>query len=274
MFYADLHIHTYYSDGLFSPNKVLYMAKENQVKVVAITDHDTLFHLDMCQDIADGYDIKLIRGVELSCYNSCAKKKVHIIGLGITGKTPKLNKITAQIREGRNACHRIIIDELKKAGYDIDYEYVLSFSHSQTISKIHIFKALQNKYPNIDESFYKQHFMKTKHTSADDSMSYIDVEQGIQAILHDGGIPILAHPNFYDSFPDVKTYVDFGLQGIEISHVTMNENDRTKARELAKAYGLKVSGGSDYHPFKSYPSEIGEYGISEKDCYELLSIIS
>ena len=272
--YADLHIHTYYSDGIHSPKEIFEFAKEHGVHTIAITDHDTTDHLDQCENIAREYGINLIRGVELSCYNYETKKKVHILGLGLNRNPAEVDKLGKKVLEGRNSFHRKMIEELSRDGYKIDFSDALRHSKTDTVFKMHLFLAIKEKYPEVDQKFYNKYFLKKDTTNVDLEMNYIDVKEGIEAILNDGGIPVLAHPNLYDSFPEVEAYVSYGLLGIEKSHFTMNEKDINLAIKLAEKHNLLLSGGSDFHANNDgYNNDIGQYGLTKKEYIEIEKLI-
>lgn len=93
MVYADLHVHTNYSDGTHSIEEVIRLAKNRGIKVVAITDHDTLYHYDKVKKICEKNNIKTIRGVEMSCYDFDVYKKVHVVGLWLNDNPTTCRRI-------------------------------------------------------------------------------------------------------------------------------------------------------------------------------------
>lgn len=271
MIFADLHVHTYYSDGIHSPEEVLEFAKDQGVQKISITDHDTIYHLPEVQKAADAVGIQLIKGVEMSCYNFKKMKKIHIIALGLSDVAPNVEALCNQVLEGRNEFHKKMIKDINALGYDITFEDAKRFSKSNTVFKMHLYQAIREKYPEVDMTFYKKHFLKSDTKSVDLQMNYVDIRTGIEAILKDGGTPILAHPNLYDSFPETIEYIGYGLKGIEISHPSMGEADVKLAKEIAEKYGLIQSGGSDFHFMMDYNGkpELGQFGLN-KEQYDLL----
>lgn len=268
-FKIDLHSHTYFSDGLYSPREVLLMAKAKGLTHIAITDHDTFYHIKDAHLHAKEIGIELINGIELSCYNFEKGKKVHIVGLFINDDAPHCEKLGNQVLEGRNRYHQKMIETLEEFGYYIDFQDAKHFSKSNTVFKMHLYQAMKDKYPEINFETYKKIFFKKDTRSVDLEMNYCSVKDGIQAILDDGGIPILAHPPLYDSFEDVEEYISYGLQGIEVSHPDMNAYDCTLAHKIALENNLYVSGGSDFHMFDAV-HELGFSGINEEQYARLL----
>lgn len=260
----DLHTHTYMSDGLLSPKELLLMAKAKGVNTIAISDHDTYYHMKEAKVLAKKLGIELINAIELSCYNFSKMKKVHIVGLFLNDDAPNCERLGNGVLEGRNRFHKKMINDINALGYNITYDEVKSFSKSNTIFKMHLYMAIKSKYPEVDVNFYKKHFLKDDTSDVDLEMNYISVEEGIKAILQDGGIPILAHPPLYNSMPELEEYVSYGLKGIEVSHPCMTLDDQVEVTEAARKYQLYLSGGSDFH-FESNVVTLGEYGVTQRE---------
>lgn len=262
--YIDLHTHTYMSDGLLSPRELLLMAKAKGIKAMAIADHDTYYHIKETKKLAESLGIELINAIELSCYNFDVMKKVHIVGLFLNDEAPHCEALGNQVLEGRNTFHKKMIQDFINLGYTIRFEDAKAQSQSNTVFKMHMYMALKSKYPEVDMEFYKKHFLRDDTSDVDLEMNYVSVKDGINAILKDGGIPILAHPQLYDSMPELEEYVSYGLKGIEVSHPYMKLEDQVEAHEAARKHGLYVSGGSDFH-FESNDVTLGKYGITLRE---------
>ena len=239
MVYADLHVHTNYSDGTHSIEEVIRLAKNRGIKVVAITDHDTLYHYDKVKKICEKNNIKTIRGVEMSCYDFDVYKKVHVVGLWLNDNPTHVEELCNHTLKCRDEYHHQLIDELNDKGLDITYEEAKKFSPYNIVFKMHLFQAIVN----------------------------IDVKSGIEAIHKDGGIAILAHPCEYDNYDEIKKYVSYDLDGIEISHPSMKEDDYPLTQHFAKKYNLLKSGGSDFHNIKL--TSIGDFGLTKEQFDDL-----
>ena len=77
---SDFHIHTYYSDGIFSPEKLVDLAIEHGLECISLTDHDNVLSYDVAKKYIEekGEKLELIRGVEINTlYKSM---EVHILG--------------------------------------------------------------------------------------------------------------------------------------------------------------------------------------------------
>jgi predicted metal-dependent phosphoesterase TrpH len=272
MIYADLHVHTNHSDGVCEIADVISSAKEKGISVLAITDHDTVDHFNEIKKFGNDFNIDVIKGVEMSCYDYDVFKKVHVIGLWLNDDTPNVKKLCDKTLRYRDNYHRDLIKELAEKGYEITYEDAKKYSKYSIVFKMNIFQALKEKYPNeMTKERYRELFASKTSKETDLKMRYIPIEEGIKAIQEDGGITIIAHPCEYDNYDEIEKYVGYGLQGIEINHSKMKEIDYKRTLELATRYNLFKSGGSDFHD----PNYIkfGEFGLT-KDQYKELKKLS
>ena len=268
MVYADLHIHTAYSDGIHSIEETIKLASEQEIKVIAITDHDTIFHYNEVKKVCNQYNIETIRGVEMSCYDCDAHKKVHIVGLWLNDNPYHVDELCQETLKCRDCYHHELIEKLNQKGLDITYEEAKQFAPYNIVFKMHLFLAIVSKYPEYnDMNKYRELFMGETSQDTDGKMGYIDIKKGIEAIHKDGGIAIIAHPCEYNNYDEIEKYVRYGLQGIEISHPSMKEEDYALTQEYTQNYNLVKSGGSDFHNI--HLTSIGKFGLSQEQFEEL-----
>ncbi|TCP90095.1 hypothetical protein EDC44_14318 [Cricetibacter osteomyelitidis] len=273
MIYADLHVHTNHSDGVCEIKDVLQKAFNNGIKTLAITNHDTINHYDEIFKYADLLGLNIIKGVEMSCYDFDVYKKVHVVGLWLNRKAPHIETLCNHTLACRDQYHRELIKELAEKGYDICYEDAKKFSKYNIVFKMNIFQALKEKYPQeMTKEKYKQLFASKTSKETDLKMGYIPVKEGIQSIIADGAIPILAHPCVYDNYNEIGKYVEFGIQGIEINHSKMKKIDFELTQYYAKKYQLAKSGGSDFHDPELL--RFGDFGLTEEQFIELTNFRS
>lgn len=264
MVYADLHVHTAYSDGTHSIEEVVQLAKERGIHTIAITDHDTIFHFDKVKEICEKYGLETIRGVEMSCYDFDVHKKVHVVGLSLNDNPIHVEKLCNETLRCRDEYHKKLIKELNEKGLELTYEDAKKYSPYNIVFKMHLFLSIVNKYPEYNNmKKYRELFAGKTSYETDLQMGYIDIKKGIQAIIEDGGIPILAHPCEYDNYDEIEKYVGYGIEGIEVSHPSMKEKDYPLTEKIAEKYYLLKSGGSDFHNIKL--TSIGEYGLTHEE---------
>ena len=263
MIYADLHVHTIYSDGVHEIEDVIQRVKECKIQAVSVCDHDTVFHYDLVKKACRSQGIECIRGVELSCYDRNVYKKVHVLGLWLNDNPIHVEQLCRNTLKCRDAYHRSLIHKLNEKGLDITYEEAKAYAPYNIVFKMHLFMAITAKYPQYNDlKTYKALFAGKTNAETDAQMGYIDVRDGIEAILKDGGVPVLAHPCEYGNYDEIGTYVEYGLKGIEISHFCMKEKDYRLTQQYAQTYHLLQTGGSDFHNI--HLTGLGTFGLTRE----------
>lgn len=264
MKYADLHMHTSYSDGDYDIKEVIEMAVEAGIKTMAITDHDRADHFEKIKEIGKDFDIRLIKGLEISAYDFESHKKVHIVGLFLPERTPEIDKLNAITNKKREAYHISLLPKLAEDGFDLDYTYLKTFAKNSIIYKSDIFWAMKAKYPERMEGVgFKDVFHEKTTDDLARTMGYIPVKDAIAAVNKDGGLSILAHPQEYNNWDEIEKYKEMGLRAIEINHSRMKDGDFERAKDFANKLDLLMSGGSDFHRLGRF--ELGDYGLNEDE---------
>ncbi len=245
----DLHIHTTYSDGTFSPEMVVDTALECGLDVIALTDHDNVLSHKVAGDYVKKNNIKLeiIPGVEI---NTIYKGyEVHILGYFMDTNNADFQNLMKTQQEARVRQTREIIELLnKKAGIKIKFEDIKSLvAEGGSIGRPHIARAITNaggvnnvmeayaKYINDESNVYVQRKTVSPHDACE--------------IMYDaGGIPVFAHPIDVEISDELtKELVSYGLRGIEAYHRKHSPAMIEHYSSLAEKYGLIITGGSDFH---------------------------
>ena len=118
--YADLHVHTFYSDSTFSPEEVVSCAKEQGLAAIAICDHDTVDGIDPCMALGLENGVEIIPGIEMSVEKMDAE--IHVLGYFIDWKQEWLRKKLKEIQDSRVERIFVMIEKLKAMGVNIDAE--------------------------------------------------------------------------------------------------------------------------------------------------------
>lgn len=206
--------------------------------------------------------MRVIGGIEISAYDFERSRKVHVLGLGLSEDAPAIAALCAPTLEKRDANTRWQLEQVIRAGYDVDMDIFNRLSSASTCAyKQHIMAAL------IDEPYgtpaYKALYNALFKGGgiADRDIEYVDARDAVRAIVSDGGLPVLAHPGQMDSWDVVSELVSCGLAGIEKYHHDHDAADEAHAQDLAERFGLFVTGGSDYHGVFGKPKHLGERWI-------------
>lgn len=244
MKFADLHVHTFYSDSTFSPEEVVACAKDKGLAAVAICDHDSTDGIEPCRKIAEGLDIEIIPGIELTVEKADAE--IHILGYFMDYKTDWLQKKLKEIRKARIDRLHKMLHKLKEEGIDVKAEDVLSTAGKGTVGRLHLAQAMfqAGKIRTLQEAFDRYiGFMKPCYVA---SVKF-SPEEAIGTIIKAGGVPVLAHPNITAKDEYIPELIDYGLRGIEVYHTDHKPSVVKHYEALAKDLGLLVTGGSDCH---------------------------
>lgn len=258
--YADLHLHTNFSDGTLSPEQIVLKAKCSGLSTIAITDHDTIDGIDPAIKAGKKYNLEVIPGIELSAETDI--EEVHILGFYIDWYNQDLRNKINELSESRRKRIIKMIDKLNDIGIKLEYETVLSKLNAVSIGRPHLASVLvESGYVStISEAFDK--FLNNN------SPIYIAKQklypaEAIKIVLKAGGIPVLAHPGYLQQTM-LNELISFGLMGLEAFHPCLDIQISNYYCELAKKYNLLITGGSDYHGFSDSKVSIGEIRLPYK----------
>lgn len=246
--YADLHVHTKYSDGTFSPAESVNYAKKSGLAAISITDHDTTDGI--AEAIAEGLNtgVEVIPGVELSAEpKNVNSQEMHILGYFMNWQNESFQQQLKIFKEAREKRAFQILEKLKNMGIALDEQKLLNIKKVSVIGRLHIAKMLieQNVVSNTYQAFRKYlGYGKPAYVPK----FRLAPNEAIKMILQVGGIPVLAHPHCNNVDHDVvKSLVDSGLKGIEVWHTKHTPEETNKFRKMAIKFGLIMTGGSDCH---------------------------
>ncbi len=96
MKYADLHVHTFYSDSTFSPEEVIICAKEKALSAIAICDHDSVDGIDPCRELGSKMGLEVIPSIEMTAEKADAE--IHLLGYFIDWQAGWLREILREIQ--------------------------------------------------------------------------------------------------------------------------------------------------------------------------------
>jgi hypothetical protein len=243
--YVDFHVHTSFSDSIYSPEEVLKRAKEAGLVAIGICDHDSTGGLKAAFDLEDEYGVEVIPGVELS--SEMGNMEVHILGYYLDWADARFQALLKTIREVRVWRAELMISKLQDLGVNLEFKEVLAESGKGSISRLHIARLmLRHGYVNtIQEAFDK--YLKFGGP-AYVSKYEMSPEEAIAQVKNLRGIPVLAHMKFSPmSEAQLEGLIGAGLKGMEVYHARHAEEENKRFLELAKKYNLIVTGGSDSH---------------------------
>lgn len=251
----DLHTHTYVSDAEIhlSPEKLVKLAYSNNIKAIAITDHDSIVNIDRAIKAGKKYSIEVVPGIELSTFED--KLELHILGYYISYKDQEfLNALKKQIL-GRNKRAKIIIEKFNAAGANINFSKIKNKINGDYVAQYHIALELvkQGFVDSIFEALKEMAKGGIAHVPYYEVKEYLfDLNSGIKFLRKYNGITILAHPGSLKLNKKVekdliKNMVYEGLQGLEVFSRKHTSEQTEYYKNLAHKYNLLITGGTDFH---------------------------
>ncbi|MBR6525218.1 MAG: PHP domain-containing protein [Clostridia bacterium] len=273
---ADLHIHTTASDGIFPPEAIVAMAKEHNLNVIAVTDHDTTSGISGAQAAANDLQITFIPGVEISAGGDL---EIHVLGYGINPDAKSLKTLFSAMQDERIMRTKAILQRLEQLGCPLDSEAVFA-SAMGVVGRPHIARAMVEKgyVPTVQDAFRKY---LSKGKPAFVSREKLDTAHVIRILTEAGGVPVLAHPTLLNMpqehlLPLLSQWKDAGLMGIEVYHPTQR-GAFDSWRRLADRFGFLITGGSDYHAPDRADGPLGgvaaDWQTAENDIQHLQTLI-
>ena len=246
---GDYHIHTYYSDGVFSPEKIVDLALDAGLQAISLTDHDNVLSYNVAKEYlkTKEVDLKLIQGIEV---NTLYKEyEVHILGYfpDVT-KSDFKNMLKVQQQARTKQTKEILALLAKKECIKIKYEDVKNMvAEGGSIGRPHIAKAITNAggTSNVMEAYSKYIHRASPVYVERKTVSPFDA---VEVIYDAGGIPVIAHPYDIDIAEKlIKELMNCGLRGIEAYHRKHSPAIVEYFSSMAENLGLIVTGGSDFH---------------------------
>lgn len=269
---VDFHVHTSASDGLLSPKDIVKRAKMNDVKFLAITDHDTLTGLD--EAIAEGIiqKIKIIPGIELSTQHN--EESIHVLGF-FKGDGYKSQKLLNELNKIKN--HRIlrakqIIQKLKE-----EFQICLNFDdiakHSKdTVARPHIARAIIDAGYDYSLDYIFDNFIG-KGCKAYVPTLKLSTEDGVNLLKKYNALVFLAHPKLIKN-TSIDDFLKMNFDGIEAIYFQNTKPETDYYLKIVENNNLLTSCGSDFHGDIINDTRHGDIGCMNMTDYQLKSLLT
>lgn len=254
---VDLHTHTTFSDGTYTPQQIIDYAIQKGLSAIAITDHDTLDGVSVAMDYASDKPIEVISGIELSTsyfrhddtYDF--ETEIHIVGLFLDTEFSVLSEKLTDIHKNREKRNLEVIKKFNSLGIPITLADLEEVAGGNIITRAHFAKALlKGGYITSTQECFDRYLGKNKPAYV--PREKLDYTQSISLIEQSGGIAVLAHPLLYKlGTKSLETMLgdlkNAGLTAIEAIYSTHSPSDIKYVKMLAQKNKLLISGGSDFH---------------------------
>lgn len=258
----DLHTHTTASDGTLSPGNLIKTAVKCGVRLMSVTDHDTLSGLPEALEVSKDFALDLIPGIEISI--DLAEDHVHVLGLFIDINNKALQTKLITLKKERTDRTVKMLEKLGEFGMNPGIEKVLEQAGGDSIGRLHIARAMAQKgfVKETQEAF--DNYLKAG-CPCYVPRAKINLKEAVQLILDANGIPVLAHPGLIENFSTLfPVILEAGIMGMEVFYSKHNPSQTDFFYKTALSNNLIITAGSDFHsPDKDGGIKLGMSGIPE-----------
>lgn len=258
---CDLHVHTNFSDGWSSLEEVLMLAKENNAKIISITDHNLIEAHKLIKDK------NIIVGTEI-----CVEyegNEYHFLMYGFDVNNKYIKEYDKRVREHdiKGFLEKVSIFE-KMYEIKIDKNKLNEFINKNVyFDRVRLNNLLVelNIIDNPEKAFYEY-----TNLIPENKRLMITLEELFELEKNTNSVISLAHPTkYFDSMKDIEKFIlilkdSYNLRCVEVitSRATLDEQE--SLLKFCKSNNLYISGGSDYHGKTSYKG-IKKIGFGNKD---------
>jgi len=255
----DLHTHSTASDGTLSPSELIYLAAAKGLRVIALTDHDTISGISAASSAAQETGVILIPGIEIS--SILGDRDIHILGFYVDPDNAAFCSRITELVECRRERNDKVIARMNRDGIPVTREDLSGGDPEAVITRAHFARYLTEKgyTASLTEAFRTYMGVGCPYYIPRDRIA---PEKAVSIIKKGGGMAFLAHPGIYrltDRAMDnlLNNLIRSGLDGIEVYYSLHTQEETDRFRSLAEAHHLLMSGGSDFHGTNKPDIELG-----------------
>lgn len=256
---CDLHTHSVFSDGTYTPQMLIDEAISADISAIALTDHNTIDGLPDFISAAMEKNIDIVLGSEFSVdYNGT---ELHLLGLFIKPEHfERVSSLMGEVMSLKEQSNINLVDALVKAGFELNYDEIKATTPNGKINRAHIATAMINKgyVSSVSEAFGTYlskngvYYVEPKR---------IDVFEMLDFIASIGAVSVLAHPFLNLSEKDLIEFLPkaraCGLVGMECHYSLYNKRITDISLQIADELGILKSGGSDFHGYRKPDINLG-----------------
>jgi predicted metal-dependent phosphoesterase TrpH len=257
---VDLHLHTTWSDGLYTPAQLVELARRSGLAAIAITDHDTVAGIAEARAAAPAGP-EIVPGVEITCL--WRGRGLHLLGYFFREEDPALIECLQRLRTQRLGRFQEMAQRLRRQGLAVPEEEVAALVNSGTVGRRHL-AALLVKGGQVRSEH--EAFRRYLNDRGRATISVgLPLPQAVAAVRAAGGVVALAHPSYDCNRDRLAELVQQGLQAVEVEFPACSPRRSRQLRLWAAELGLAVSGGSDCHGPDPWQQAIGSCGVTIRE---------
>ncbi|MBW3620598.1 MAG: PHP domain-containing protein [Actinobacteria bacterium] len=246
----DLHTHTLLSDGTTTPEQNVQAAVELGLEGLGVTDHDTTAPFERALAAAEGTGLEIVPGTEFSA--ELDESSVHVLGYWVDPADGPLQTEMDRLRNERSRRAEQIVARFNDLGIAITFARVQELAGAAPIGRPHIARAVIETGAASEPTEVFDRWLQDGGP-ANVPKYAVDPVRAVELIRGAGGVAVVAHPGLYGrggaglAAEVIEAMAAAGMAGIEADHPDHGDEDRARYRDLARALGLVVTSGSDFH---------------------------
>lgn len=246
---VDLHIHSTFSDGEITPEELVDLAVSQGLAAISITDHDTAAGTGAALQRAEGKEVEVIPGIEISAWHG--DTSMHILGYGFNPEDSRFIERLKVLQEGRETRNTRIIAKLNRLGIRVAAEELQQYSRCGQTGRPHIARLLVDKGVTGSVELAFKHYLRRGAAAYAERFRF-SAHDAISMIREAGGSAVLAHPANLDpslrSIPLLlKDLAVVGLGGVEVYYPSHSPKTVKALLQMTAGLNLCITGGSDFH---------------------------
>lgn len=266
---ADLHLHSVYSDGTYTPEQLAQSGKQLGFQTLALTDHDAV---EGCAEMAQACQklgLEFIPGTELT--TEFDNREIHVLGYFIDPDDDELRDLLVTCQLARRERVKRIIHRLHQANVPLDPERVFQIAQCNSPGRPHIARALVNAgfAANYDDAFEK--FLRKGRPGWVPKLK-VGTGEAIELVHHAGGLAFLAHPGISGVDDRLPELLGLGFDGLECFHSRHSPAQTRMYLQMAVAHGLLISGGSDCHGENKGQPLLGTVRVPDRFVRDIVAV--
>jgi predicted metal-dependent phosphoesterase TrpH len=263
---ADLHLHTTFSDGSYTPAQLVDLARRSGLSAIAITDHDTFAGVAPARQAA-GTSIEVIAGVEIT--TELRGKELHLLAYFFDLDNVPLRAALDHLQEERIGRFHEMIERLGGLGIHFKEEEI---ARAPSLGRRHLAEMLvqAKKAASVREAFQR---WLGDHGRANVPKTRLPIGDALALVRAAGGVASWAHPNYDCTRETLLELKRLGLAAIEAEYPAFRSSRVRELRQLAGELGLAISGGSDCHGPDQPRRAVGTCSIAHEELMRLRSLV-
>jgi predicted metal-dependent phosphoesterase TrpH len=258
----DLHVHTTYSDGTYTPVQVVEMARRSGLAALAITDHDTVDGIPAAEAAAAGSQVEIIPAVEIS--TGYHERELHLLAYFVDRADASLAAALKRLRDHRRTRFWDMVDRLRSCGVSLDQDALRSQTGAGSLGRRHLAMLLvqARRVRSVREAFLR--YLGDQGRVMLPKLR-LPVQEALTVVQQAGGVASWAHPGSSCTRATLMELRNWGLGAVEVEYPACRASRTKELRGLAAEQGLAVTGGSDCHGPGNVRQDVGACGITAEE---------